>query len=76
MTRGPPSNSQTIETKKPAPDLSARVERTHLDDATMPVFCPTCQSLSKMRQTDSAKWTALWGRIIKKARGQTRRGLH
>ena len=30
--------------KKPAPDYSARVRRTHLNDATVPVFCPTGQA--------------------------------
>ena len=34
----------SIETKKPAADLSARVNQTRLDDGIMPVFCPTCQT--------------------------------
>ncbi|MFZ5717377.1 MAG: hypothetical protein ACOY3N_31495 [Bradyrhizobium sp.] len=31
-------------TKKPAADLSARVNQTRLDDVILPVFCPTCQT--------------------------------
>jgi hypothetical protein len=34
-----------IEMKKPAADVSARVEPTHFDGATLPVICPTCQMI-------------------------------
>ncbi|WP_314955895.1 hypothetical protein [Bradyrhizobium cosmicum] len=33
-----------IETKKPAAEISARVNQTRLDDGIMPVFCPTRQT--------------------------------
>ena len=40
----PPPSDLDIETKKPAADISARANQTRLDDVSMPVFCPTCQT--------------------------------
>jgi len=37
-----------IETKKPAADFSARAIRTLFDHATLPVICPTCQTVSDL----------------------------
>ena len=34
-------------TKKPAADVSARVNQTRLDDVILPVFCPTCQRINR-----------------------------
>jgi hypothetical protein len=51
-------------TKKPAADFSARVNQTRLDDVTMPVFCPTCQTLCCARlpphEADMKKPAADW----------------
>ena len=36
--------------KNPRRMCSARVNQTRLDDVIMPVFCPTCQSLCRMKK--------------------------